>query len=457
MVTKHNKCRPRFPRFVGIALLAAVAFAGGALVSPLASAVPRRASPYRNLGIFARALAHIEASYVEEPNQDELVYGAIRGMVSTLDPHSAFMDPEEYRILTSDTEGRFGGIGVEIDVRDGWLTVVAVFEGGPAARAGILPGDQFLTIDNYRARDMPIEQAVRRMRGEPGTIVRLRLRRGAEARAIEVALTREIIRVEAIDSRVLGDRIVYVRMKAFQETTTRELRRALDAAVQATHSRGGVRGVLLDLRDNPGGLLDEAVLVADEFLDRGVIVSTRGRGGQLLNEARAQAAGTRPRWPLVVLVNGYSASAAEIVAGALQDQRRAVVVGTRSFGKGSVQNIIELADGSALKLTVARYFTPSGRSIQAEGIVPDMVVEQLEGAALEAAMQRREDVSEADLDRHLANPAQRGAPPAAARPGRDQPRTTADPAADTTAFRDDFQARMAYQVLRAMARSRGTL
>jgi carboxyl-terminal processing protease len=435
-------------------LVAFVAAAAGAAGQSVVHAIPENASPFRNLGVFARALAHIEMSYVEEIDQDQLIYGAIRGMVETLDPHTTFMDPEEYRILTSDTQGRFGGIGVEINVVDGWLTVVSVFEGGPAAGAGIEAGDRFLTIDRRDARDMRIDEAVRRMRGEPGTTVRVTLRREGEPSAIDRTLTREIIEVRAVEARVLPDGVLYVRIKAFQDNTTAELRRAIDRAVQETRGRGGIRGVLLDLRDNAGGLLDQAVLVSDEFLREGVIVSTRGRGGQSLSEARASASGTRPEWPMVVLVNGYTASAAEIVAGALRDHNRAIVVGTRTFGKGSVQNIIELPDGSALKLTVARYYTPSGRSIQAEGIDPDMVVEQLDSEVVEEALERGEQVREESLERHLGG-GQRDDTATPEPPSRNEPRVEAPPADPADPFADDYQARMAFQALRALMASRG--
>lgn len=453
-----NDTRPR----TRLLALVAAAFAGSFTATLVLGwvgdvrATEGRASPYANLGIFARALSHIEAVHVEDPDQDELVYGAIRGMVSTLDPHSAFMDPEEYRILTSDTQGRFGGVGVEIDVRDGWLTVHGVFEGGPADRAGIRPGDRFLTIDGRRARDMPISEAVRIMRGEPGTSVPVTIRREGEDEAIRLTLTREIIRVDAVQARILPDRIVHLQIKAFQGTTTEELRRALDAAVERTASSGGVRGILLDMRRNPGGLLDEAVRVSDEFLESGVIVSTRGRGGRLLSEATARRAGTRPNWPMVVLVDNYTASAAEIVAGALRDHGRAIVVGSRTWGKGSVQNIIELPDGSALKLTVARYYTPSGRSIQAEGIVPDVEIEQLDEETarqlVERAVQR---FGEANLERHLE--AEGRDPPAPAEPltPRTQVRRAPPPGEEAgDPFADDFQARIAYQVLRGIVAQR---
>jgi carboxyl-terminal processing protease len=446
-------------------LLVAAAFAGSFAATfalgwvGRAEATEGAASPYANLAIFARALSHIEAVHVEEADQDELVYGAIRGMVETLDPHSTFMDPEEYRILTADTQGRFGGIGVEIDVRDGWLTVHGVFEGGPADRAGLQPGDRFLTLDGRRARDMPISEAVRIMRGEPGTRVRVTIRREGEEEAVRVTLTREIVRVQAVEARILPDRVLHVRLEAFQSTTTEELRRALDAAVERTAESGGVRGVLLDMRRNPGGLLDEAVRVSDEFLQGGAIVSTRGRNGRLLSEVRAHRTGTRPRWPIVVLVDNYTASAAEIVAGALQDHGRAIVVGSRTWGKGSVQNIIELPDGSALKLTVARYYTPSGRSIQAHGIEPDVEVEQLdEETARDLVRRAVERFSEASLERHLESELE-----AAEREVEDlTPRTEVRRAASDedespALFAEDFQARIAHQVLRGLISQRAAL
>lgn len=420
------------------------------LGAPRVQATEGDASPYANLAIFARALSHIEAVHVETPDQDRLVYGAIRGMVDELDPHSTFMDPEEYRILTSDTQGAFGGIGVEIDVRDGWLTVHGVIEGGPADREGLQPGDRFLSLNGRRARDLPISEAVRIMRGEPGTEVQVRVRREGEEEALVVTLTREIVRVNAVEARILPDRIVHLRLKAFQATTTEEMRRALDLAVERTADAGGVRGVLLDMRRNPGGLLHEAVRVSDEFLDSGTIVSTRGRSGQVLNASSAHRAGTRPNWPLVVLVDHYTASAAEIVAGALRDHRRAIVVGSRTWGKGSVQNIIELPDGSALKLTVARYYTPSGRSIQAHGIEPDVEVEQLDQEMSQQLVQRALDrFSEASLEGHLES-GQEPAEPVEDLTERRSIRREAAEEEEAEAFADDFQARMAHQVLRGL-------
>jgi carboxyl-terminal processing protease len=419
-----------------------------ALTCAIASGAASDKSAYENLAIFARALSHIETSYVGELDQSKLVYGAIRGMVRTLDPHSDYLTPEEYRVLASDTRGRFGGVGVEIDVRDGWLTVTSVFPNSPAQRANIQVGDRFVTMDGARARDLPIEEAVRRMRGEPGTEVRVTLRREDDAPAIEATLRREIIEVDAVVGRLLPDGNLYVRMRVFQETVARELAAVLDEASAKTESRGGLRGLLLDLRDNPGGLLDQAVLVADEFLDSGTIVSTRGRSGRELASAEARRIGTRPAFPIVVLVNGFTASAAEIVAGALQDHRRAVLVGTRTFGKGSVQNVIELPDASALKLTIARYYTPKGRSIQAEGIDPDVVIDQVQHTDAQADV-----LNEASLEGHLAS--ENTAQTRATERERSLPRDP-DLRAARGPFADDFQANMAYQTLRAVALDRGT-
>lgn len=435
-----------------IACWSSIALLACGSTASIARAEPEAANPYRRLEIFARVLAHVEQSYVADADSDELIYGAIRGMLRVLDPHSAFLDPQQVQILTSDSEGRYGGVGVEIDVQDGWLTVVSVFAGGPADRAGVKPGDRFLRIAGEEARDLPVEEAQEHMRGAPGTQVKVTLRRPSADAALELSLAREIIEVHAVDARVLSDRSVYVRLKLFQETTASELRRALDEAVERSAAAGGVRGILLDLRDNPGGLLSSAVLVADEFLGDGVIVSTRGRSGQLQREYRATAAGTRPEWPMVVLINGYSASAAEIVAGALADHKRAVIVGTRSFGKGSVQNVIELPDHSAVKLTTALYYTPSGRSIQAHGIEPDVVAPQFDPDMVSRA-QRGDALREESLAQHLAA---QTAPIVNGENGTpaELPALVPEQRRPGAPFADDFQAHMAYQVLRALIATR---
>ncbi len=414
------------------------------LVAAMASEAPARRSPFEPLTIFARALAYIELSYIEPVDQKSLVYGAIQGLADSLDPHSVFLDPEEYEILKSDAEGRFAGVGVEVSTRDGWLTILSVFEGGPAAKAGLQPGDRFLSIEGEDARDVRLYDAVRRIRGEPGTTVDVTVRREGQEKALERTLTRAFIDIDPIESELLGDGLVYVRIKAFQDGTARLLSDALDDAVVKRRKRGGTTGLLLDLRDNGGGLLHEAVWVTDELLASGVIVSTRGRGGEKISEYSARRAGTRPKWPIVVLINENTASASEIVAGALRDHGRAVLVGVRTFGKGSVQNVFELPGGSALKLTTYRYYTPSGRSIQAEGIHPDLVAEE------PRAEGDPEPMREEELDRHLA--AQPKGPS-----GRTAPASTRQaPAAKgkmPAVFADDSQAQRGYLVLKQQIHS----
>ncbi|MEO0324143.1 MAG: S41 family peptidase [Myxococcota bacterium] len=427
-----------------VALL--LGFALGGLWGP--AVVRGEESPFAKLSVLARALVHVETSYVEPVDDDALIEGAIAGMVGTLDPHSVFLDAEAYRRLQDDTAGRFAGIGVEISVRDGWIVVLGVFEGGPAARAGLRPGDRFLAIEGRGARDLRIAEAVGLMRGPPGTTVRVVVRREGAREDLPFAMQRAVIEVPPVDARLLEDGVLHVRVTAFQDGTTAQLEAALDRALGERSAVGGaIEGVLLDLRGNPGGLLREASAMVDVFLREGVIVSTRGRGGQLLRELRAHARGTRPAWPLVVLVDGYSASASEIVAGALQDHQRAVLVGSQTFGKGSVQHVIELPDGSAMKLTVARYTTPSGRSIQARGIVPDVVVEAVPPEALAAAraqgaLQLREAALEGALDRGEAS----------ASTPRAQYREA--PGEQALPFPDDLQARVAWQTLATLRRGR---
>jgi carboxyl-terminal processing protease len=351
----------------------AAAFLGGICGAfLLQSAMARAASAYRELDIFTRVLADIENNYVEPVDDQKLIYGAIRGMLATLDPHSMFLEPKQYQQMKTDTAGEWGGLGLELTERDGLLTVVSPIDDTPAARAGIQPGDQILQIDGDSTREMSLGQANQHLMGAPGSRVDLLLMRRGFSQPRQITLVREHIRVNPIDYRLLADDFGYVRIRSFQDRTDRYLKEALAKLREDAH--GTLGGLIIDLRNNPGGLLEQAVRVADRFLVSGTIVTTEGRNRQHVEKEMAHPSDTEPNYPIIVLVNGGSASASEIVAGALQDNGRAVIMGTQTFGKGSVQTVIELEDGSGLKLTIAKYYTPKHRSIQEQGITPDVVV-----------------------------------------------------------------------------------
>jgi len=329
---------------------------------------------YESLETFASIMAIVQKSYVDEVPSENLIQGAIKGMVGSLDPHSSYLTPDGYKELQIETTGEFGGLGIELTVRDNILTIVTPIDGTPAFRGGVKPGDQIIKIDDDLTMDMGLQEAVDKMRGKPGSRVKLSLRREGVQDLVDIELTREVIHVKSVrGGRLVDGRFAYVRLTGFQENSAEELAQALDKLDK--ERRGGIDGVVLDLRFNPGGLLTQAVAISDLFLDAGLIVRTDGRIESQVHKFFAQAEGTRPLIPMVVIVNEGSASASEIVAGALQDHHRAVVIGTRSFGKGSVQTILPLPDNSALRLTTARYYTPSGRSIQSTPIQPDVVVE----------------------------------------------------------------------------------
>ncbi len=414
-------------------LLWALAGATGAMAvsAGAALAVPAKHSPYRKLNIFTRVLSYVENNYVEDVDQDKLIYGAIKGMLDTLDPHTSFMDPAQYRDMKSETTGQFGGVGIEVEVRDNVLTIMATIEGTPAAKAGLTTGDQILKIEETSTRGLSIDDAIARMRGKKGQPVKLTVGRKAWKEPHTLTLVRDIIKVENVTLKTLEPGYGYVRIKQFTENADRELADALDQLEKDTPD-GHLRGLVLDLRNNPGGLLDQAVRIADQFIDNGLIVRTEGKGGRVIDEEKAHQRGTRLGFPIICLVNGGSASASEIVAGALQDHKRAVIMGTQTFGKGSVQTVIELDDGSALKLTIARYYTPSGRSIQEHGITPDVVVEKIHMADLKPDHTDEPDKKERDLAGHLPNPQ-------AARP----------PAQTVAAIGDDFQLHTALDYLKA--------
>ncbi|HEX2570864.1 MAG TPA: S41 family peptidase [Polyangia bacterium] len=378
-------------------LIAAAACTG------VAAALPKKYSPYHKLGIFSRVLTYVENNYVEDVDQDKLVYGAIRGMLETLDPHSNFLDPDQYREMKSETSGRFDGVGIEVEVRDGALTILSAIDGTPAARAGLATGDVILKIEDRPTKGITIDEAVARMRGKRGAALKLTIGRRSWPEPRTFNLMRDSIKVENVTGRNLEAGYAYAKIRQFADNTDHDLASLLDRLEQDSPG-GKLRGLILDLRNNPGGLLDQAVRVADEFIEDGLIVRTEGRGGRVLDEDRAHQRGTRLGFPIICLVNGGSASASEIVAGALQDHGRAVILGTQTFGKGSVQTVIEMDDGSALKLTVARYFTPKGRSIQEQGITPDVVVEKFHLADLKPDRTDEPEKKERDLAGHLRNP-----------------------------------------------------
>jgi carboxyl-terminal processing protease len=331
-----------------------------------------RSATYEQLKLFTDVLTIIQNQYVDETEPREVIYGAVKGMLRALDPHSSFMDPESYREMQVETSGSFGGLGIEITTRDDQLTVVAPIEGTPAWRAGIQPGDRIVKIEGLATKDMNLPDAVKRMRGPKGTKVTITIVREGTREPFDVALVREVIQVQSIRSQELEPGIGYIRIRQFQERTAPDL----VASVEKFDKAGKLAGLIVDVRNNPGGLLSAAVEVSEEFLGDGkLIVYTEGRVRNQNMRFTAHARRAITEVPMVVLVNQGSASASEIVAGAIQDHGRGVVIGQQTFGKGSVQTIIPLADGSGLRLTTARYFTPKGRSIHGKGITPDIVID----------------------------------------------------------------------------------
>jgi carboxyl-terminal processing protease len=397
LVQRHGT--PLFLLVVGVA----IGFFLSAHWVPSVSAVGRQ--DYESLEAFSNILSIVKKNYVEDVETKTLVSGAINGMLNSLDPHSAFLTPELYKDLQSDTQGRFGGLGIEITVKGGILTVVSPIEDTPAFKAGIKPGDQIFKIEDEFTKDMSLVDAVKKMRGLKGTKINLTIRREGASDLLDFSMIRDVIRVQSVKSRSLEPGYGYVRLAQFQERSDRDIQRALE---KLAAEKSGIKGLVLDMRNNPGGLLNQAVRVSDMFLDSGLIVYTEGRIESQKQKFFAQKDGTWQDFPIVVLVNGGSASASEIVAGALQDHKRAVVLGTKTFGKGSVQTILPLDDNSALRLTTARYFTPKGRSIQATGIVPDIIVENVTLQDGKPDDRKRPSVREENLPGHLQNPQQGG-------------------------------------------------
>ncbi len=378
-------------------LLVAVV-AGTALLVGVSAGRTDSKSTYESLALFGDVFERIRSDYVEEVDDEKIIEAAINGMLSSLDPHSSYMSGDSYRNMQVQTRGQYGGLGMEVTMENGLVRVIAPIDDTPAERAGIKPGDYITHLDGEAVRGLTLNEAINRMRGTAGTDIKLTVARPGEDQPLEFQLTRAIIKVNPVRARA-EDNVAYIRITSFNEQTSENLRKAM--ARLREEIGPDMVGVILDLRNNPGGLLDQAVAVSDAFLNRGEIVSTRGRNPRDIKRFNAHAGDIADGKPIIVLINGGSASASEIVAGALQDHRRAIVLGTRSFGKGSVQTVIPLGARGALRLTSARYYTPSGRSIQAKGIEPDIEVEQARVERIASRFPRR---SEADLRGHLENP-----------------------------------------------------
>ena len=362
------------------------------------SAKAASSDTYRQLNLFGDVFERVRADYVEKPDDSKLVELAINGMLAGLDPHSGYMDPKSFRDIQVQTHGEFGGLGIEVTMEDGLVKVVAPIDDTPAAKAGVMANDIITKLDDEQVHGLTLNQAVEKMRGPVNTKIKLSIMRKGADKPIDVTIVRDVIRVKSVRSHNEGDDVGYIRVTQFNEQTTDGLKKAI-ADLTSQLGANKIKGFVIDLRNNPGGLLDQAISVSDAFLDKGEIVSTRGRNAEETQRFNARPGDLTKGKPVIVLINGGSASASEIVAGALQDHKRATLVGTRSFGKGSVQTIIPLGAGNgALRLTTARYFTPSGRSIQAKGIEPDIKMLQEVPDDLKA----RTDVEgEASLRGHL--------------------------------------------------------
>jgi carboxyl-terminal processing protease len=354
--------------------------------------------PVEELRTFSDVFGRIKNDYVEDVEDSEMLNNAIRGMLSGLDPHSSYLDRDQFKELQVGTSGEFGGLGIEVGMEDGFVKVIAPIDDTPAQRAGIEAGDLIIRLDDTPVKGLTLNDAVKIMRGKPGTVLRLTVVREGVDQPLKIDIKRDIIKVKSVKSRMLEDGFGYVRISQFQSKTAENM---VDAIEELKKEAGGaLKGMVLDLRNNPGGVLNGAVAVSDAFLKKGLIVYTEGRVSDSKLRFNATPDDILNTAPLVILVNQGSASASEIVSGALQDHHRAIVVGTPTFGKGSVQTILPLSNGTAVKLTTARYYTPSGRSIQAEGIKPDIELDQVRVSVLESSI---DPIKEADLSRHLSN------------------------------------------------------
>jgi carboxyl-terminal processing protease len=353
---------------------------------------------YKELDLFGEVLQHVRSDYVEKPNDSQLIEDAINGMMAALDPHSSYLNPKDFRDMQVETRGEFGGLGIEVTMEKGLLKVVSPIEDTPAAKAGIMSGDVITALDKEDIQNLTLQQAVDKMRGSVNSPITLTIMRQGVDKPFDVRMVRDVIRIKPVKYSAEDD-VAYIHITSFNEQTTADLEKAIADLKKTIGPK--LKGYIIDLRNNPGGLLDQAISVSDDFLDRGAIVLTRGRNIEETQRANARLGDIADGKKLVVLINGGSASASEIVAGALQDHKRATIVGTRSFGKGSVQTIIPLGSDGALRLTTARYYTPSGRSIQAKGIVPDAVVAEELPDELKQKAEAEETLGEANLRGHL--------------------------------------------------------
>jgi carboxyl-terminal processing protease len=390
--------------------------------------------PLEELRSFTEVFSRIKSDYVEPVDDKKLLNDAIQGMLAGLDPHSSFLDPEAFKDMRIETEGQFGGLGIEVTMENGFVKVVSPIEDTPAARAGLKSGDLIIRLDDKSVKGMTLTEAVRLMRGKPGTDITLTVVREGQNKPLKFTITRAVIKIQSVKYRLLEPSYGYVRITQFQSGTERHLTEAIRKLEK--ENKGPLAGLILDLRNNPGGVLNAAVSVSDAFLESGLIVYTEGRVSDSKLRFSATPGDLIKGAPMVVLINGGSASASEIVAGALQDHRRAIVMGTKTFGKGSVQTIIPVSNGGALKLTTARYFTPKGRSIQAEGIEPDILVQEARVTLAEAP----ERIKEADLARHLDNGDAPAKPEGAAKGGKDETKPI-----------EDFQLNEALNLLKGIA------
>ena len=454
-------------------LLLGAAFAAGVVAGPITGLVQdspgfslpiahaaraqegNRAETYRLLTLFGDVFERVRAEYVDPVNDRELIENAINGMLTGLDPHSSYMNAKQFRDMQVQTRGEFGGLGLEVTSENGLIKVVSPIDDTPAARAGMKAGDLITMLDGQTVQGLTLNEAVDKMRGPPGSSIRLTVKREGVTNPVEVSMTREVIHIQVVRSRLEAGDIGYIRLTAFNEQSDPNLRKAVSDLKQK--AGGNLRGLVLDLRNNPGGLLDQAVAVADDFLDQGEIVSTRSRHPEESQRWNAKPGDVAAGLPVVVLINGGSASASEIVAGALQDHRRAVLLGTRTFGKGSVQTVMPLQGNGAMRLTTARYYTPSGRSIQGLGISPDIEVQSSRNETPHFGPER-----EADLNRALRN--QGGASqPTAPAPRTDLPPIAREipklppesaPTFDLAKPETDFQLQQGLLVVRAMVEQR---